>query len=55
MLSLLKLLRLQCLNVNIRNYKCVSLYLLPCEGGEASSSSGKAATGDEDEDVEMPL
>ena len=55
MLSLLKLLRLQYLNVNIRNYKYVSLYLLPCEGGEASSSSGKAATVVEDEDPDAQI
>ena len=52
---MLRLLRLQELDVNIRNYKCVLFYLLPCEGGEAASSSGKVAAGSQEEGEEdMP-
>ena len=48
MLSLSRLLRLQYLNVNIRNHKT------QCKHGEAASSSGKVAAGPkEEEEKEM--
>ena len=47
MLNLLLLLKLQYLNVNIRNHKT------QCKHGEAASSSGKVAAGPKEEEEEM--